>query len=228
MVWAYHNVQVAEYGASQCVFRQHAANRIFHHSKRLAVHLFTSRTLALSTGISSITNVFFRFPLVSGQNNLLRIDDNDIVAAVSVRREIRLVLAAKALCDLRGYAAQSLAFSINEQPLFVSILLIGRDCLVAQSIHGECIECTISPQNWGCEDSKRMFTTQAQVWTKNNALEICPPLLSWRGRQLLNISFRIDGLRRVIPLWKGLNPGPFARRMDQKQCFSLGRNSKLK
>jgi len=48
----------------------------------------------------------FAFGLAAGQAHLLGVDDDDVVAAIDVRGEGRLVLAAQAHGDDRGEAAQ--------------------------------------------------------------------------------------------------------------------------
>lgn len=135
VVRPYNNVQVSENLASQRILGEHSAYSILYHSKRLSLHLLSCSSLTLSTWIACVANVLFAFPLVPGQNNLLCIDHNNEVSAISVWGEVGLVLSTKALCDFGCQTAQCLAFGINKQPLFFCVLLVDGAGFVAQSIH---------------------------------------------------------------------------------------------
>lgn len=135
VVRAHINMQVSKNLSSECILWQHAANCVLDQSKRLALQLLNGGALSLSTGITRVADVFLLLPLVSGQNHFLCIDDDYEVPAVSVWCKIRLVLSAQSLGNFGCQTAQSLAFSINEQPLLVGVLLIDGAGFVAQSIH---------------------------------------------------------------------------------------------
>ena len=135
VVRTHEDVQVSENLSSECVFRQHATNSVFDQSKGLALQLLNRRALSLTTGVTRITDVFLLLPLIARQNHFLCIDNNYKVTAVCVWCKIRLVLSAQTLRDFGCQSAQSLAFSINEQPLLVGVLLIDGAGFVAQSIH---------------------------------------------------------------------------------------------
>ena len=135
VVRTYIYMQVAEHFTSQWILGEHAAYSIFHQSKWLALQLLLGSTRALTTGVARVTDVLLLVPLVSSQNHLLCIDNDYVVTAVCVWGEIWLVLSAQALSNFRRQSAQSLALSIDEQPLLISVLLVDGDGFVAQSIH---------------------------------------------------------------------------------------------
>src|SRR5581483_4734235 len=58
--------------------------------------------------------------------HLLGVDDHDVVAAIDVRREARLVLALEAQRHERREAAQHDAVGIDEDPLLVLRCRLGR------------------------------------------------------------------------------------------------------
>lgn len=135
VIRAYIYMQVAENFSSEGVLWQHAANRILNQGKRLSLQLLNRRALSLTPWIARVTDVLLLLPLLSCQNHLLSIDHNHEVAAICMGCKIRLVLSAQTLSNFGCQTAQSLAFSINDQPLLVGVLLIDGACFVAQSIH---------------------------------------------------------------------------------------------
>ena len=135
VVWTHVDMQVSENRSTECVLWQHATNCILDQSKWLALQLLDSSALSLASRITCVSDVFLLLPLISSQNHFLCIDNNYEVSAVCVWCKIRLVLSAQSLCNFGCQSAQSLAFSINEQPLLVGVLLIDGAGFVAQSIH---------------------------------------------------------------------------------------------
>ncbi len=60
--------------------------------------------------------------LGAGDPHGARIDDDDVIAKVLMRRIIRLVLALQAMRDLRGQAAQGLACRIDDDTSRLGLL----------------------------------------------------------------------------------------------------------
>lgn len=160
------NMQVAEDRPAQAVLGEHTANRLLDGGVGLADEHVPCGAGTLATGVTGVPHVLLLHHFVAREHHLGGIDDDHIVPAICVGREVRLVLATEELGDFRGHAAEGLAFSIYQQPLLVGILLVSGDRLVTQCIHGQKVEKVyISPKR-GCEDSETMFTTQAGLWTK--------------------------------------------------------------
>ena len=63
--------------------------------------------------------------LAAGELHLLRVDHDDVVAAIHVRREGRLVLAAKDARDLRRQAAEDQTMGIDHEPLLLDLRGLG-------------------------------------------------------------------------------------------------------
>ena len=55
--------------------------------------------------------------LIAGEDHLVSIDDDDVVAAVDVRRVDRLVLALEARGDESGEPTDDETFSVDQDPL---------------------------------------------------------------------------------------------------------------
>ena len=60
--------------------------------------------------------------LVAGEHDLVGIDDDDIVAAIHMRREARLVLASEPRGDQGRKPAHDEAFGIDEDPGLLDVL----------------------------------------------------------------------------------------------------------
>jgi len=64
-----------------------------------------------------VGTVYLLFEFISRKTNLLRVDNDDMIAAIEEGSEIRLILANQHACHSRGYTAQYLARSIHHNPL---------------------------------------------------------------------------------------------------------------
>ena len=69
--------------------------------------------------------------LLARELHLVRVDNDYIVAAISVGRVAGLVLASEDLRDLRCKTSQYLVVRIDQNPLFFDRSGIRRDSLVA-------------------------------------------------------------------------------------------------
>src|SRR5260370_30604499 len=69
-----------------------------------------------AAGISRVPAEDTVAPLVAGQRHLFGIDDDDVVAAIHVRRVGRLVLTAQTAGADRGYPADDHAPGVAQQP----------------------------------------------------------------------------------------------------------------
>jgi hypothetical protein len=76
---------------------------------------------------------------VAGQPHLLGVDDDDVVAAIHMRRVGRLVLAAEPHRDQRGEPAEHQPVSVDQQPLLVDIGRSGgKGFHLAESLEPDC------------------------------------------------------------------------------------------
>ena len=135
VVRAHIDMQVSKNLSSKCVLWKHAAYSVLNQCKGLSLQLLDRSALSLATWVTSITDVLLLLSLLSCQNHLFCVDHNYEVSTVSMWCKIRLMLSAQSLSNFGRQSAQRLAFSINEQPLLVSVLLIDGSGFVAQSIH---------------------------------------------------------------------------------------------
>ena len=75
-----------------------------------------------------MTEVHLIREFLACKDRLLRVDHNDEITRINMRREGRLVLAAKHLGDFRRQATYRLAGSVDNIPLAFDIRCIRHKC----------------------------------------------------------------------------------------------------
>lgn len=118
-------IQVAKQLTAKLILWKHALYRLLYDVLWLALQCFSCRTAALSTGISSVPDVVFLFPLVSAQLHGIRVDDDHIVSTISMWSEVGLVLTAQHISHNRRKTTQCLILGVYHYPLLVCRLGIG-------------------------------------------------------------------------------------------------------
>ena len=129
------HMQVAVEGSTQTVFRKHAADGVFKYALGVFGENLLRGGLALAAGISGIALVDLVGHLLAGEDNLLGIDDDDIVAAIHMRGVARCGLAAQDVGHAGGQTTHGLVLGINEHPFLLDGVLVGGDCFVTSCVH---------------------------------------------------------------------------------------------
>jgi hypothetical protein len=97
--------------------RDHALDSLFQHAFRVfGVQALLDRATLDAAGIASVVIKYLLLRLVAGQVDLVGVHHDDVVAAIDMRRELRLVLAAQAVRDDDGEASENDAFCIDQDP----------------------------------------------------------------------------------------------------------------
>ena len=138
MLAAVVDVHILEQLGAQAVLGKHTLDslkeqRVHARLDVLVVrflHQLLGRGEALATGITRVADILLLSPLLAGHDDLVGVDDNNIVTAIHVRREIRFVLSAQDLRDLGAQASQNLVGSIDYYPLFLYGFGVSRDGFV--------------------------------------------------------------------------------------------------
>ena len=104
------------------VLRQHAADGERHGESGAGRHQAIVTGLLETAGVTGVGAVVLLGELVAGENGVLRIDDDDEVTAVDVRRVVDLALAAQQVGGESGGLAQGLAGRIENVPLADDVL----------------------------------------------------------------------------------------------------------
>ena len=126
------HIKVCQLLCSQTILRQHTLNDFLQQL------FFTVRTshqtsrshFSLSTRITSMTQIYTICPLITCQYNFVSIDNDYIIATISVGSEVRLVLTSQQFRNFRTETAQNLVGSVNNDPFLGRSLLVCRNGLV--------------------------------------------------------------------------------------------------
>ena len=126
------DVEVGEQVGGQFVFGKHAlddaANELL-----VAVGLgddVSGSAGLLTAGVHAVAEIDAVGHLLAGEQNLVGIDDDDIVAAIHVGSEAGLVLATQELSHFGGETAEDLVGGVYDNPLFLGGHLVGRNGFV--------------------------------------------------------------------------------------------------
>ncbi len=78
--------------------------------------------------ITGVTVVDLLLHLVAGENSLVTVDNDNMIATINMRCEGGLVLAAKKGSSLSSYSAEGLACCVKNIPLAVNLTCLGHKC----------------------------------------------------------------------------------------------------
>ena len=130
MLAALVKIQVVQELCTKTVLRKHAFDSHPEKLSRFLLKHFLRGGEPLSSGITGVTDIHPVSHLSSGEPYLVGIDHDDIVTAVHVRSEARLVLPAENERDPGSKTAEHQVGSINHDPLFLDIASLERYSLV--------------------------------------------------------------------------------------------------
>ena len=94
----------------------------------------TEGLLLVALGMAAVADVELRLALVAGDGDPRRVEDDDVVARVEVRRVGRLVLALEDAGDPRRQAAERLVRGIDDEPASLDLALTNRVGLSRSSV----------------------------------------------------------------------------------------------
>lgn len=96
---------------------QHAFNRDFNHTLRMASnHLFKGRFFK-TTDVATVTVVHFVSTLVASYRNFVSVQNDDVITGIYVRSVFRFVLTAQAQSQFGSQTAQSFTGRVNNIPV---------------------------------------------------------------------------------------------------------------
>ena len=103
--------------AAQPVFRQHTLDGPFDDGIGTASHEILGDLFFFAAGITGEVDVDLVLGLITGEDDLVRIDDDDEITAIHVRGVIGLVLATQNGGDLGTHAAYGLISTVHNIPV---------------------------------------------------------------------------------------------------------------
>ena len=125
------NFQVLEDSIAESRFGEHAANGLLDNELGLLRKVVRGGCETLSAGIPCVSYIDLVGQFVARELHLVRIDYDDIVAAIGVGGVAGLVLAAQDFSDLRAEASQHLVGGVDKDPFLFDCCRIRRDGFVA-------------------------------------------------------------------------------------------------
>ena len=123
--------------AAKRAARNHALHGLFQDAlgKAAIQHLVGCHGLD-PAGIAGVLVIGLLLQLVAGQADLVGIDDHDMVTAIDMRGEARLMLAAQDIGDDHREAAYHQAVGIDQVPLLFHLGRLDRPGGLAERLHG--------------------------------------------------------------------------------------------
>lgn len=118
--------QFAEHFTAKFVFWQHAANGFAKYKLGVPLHAGASRNRSLAS-VTGVPCVLLVIHLRAGEAHFVRIDDNDEVARVNMRRVGRLVFAHQDHGDVGGESSHHLIIGVYQMPFLLHFLRLRHE-----------------------------------------------------------------------------------------------------
>ncbi len=143
MVGAVVDVHVLDEAASEAVFGEHTFHNLDEEGVHTGLDVLVERffhehfggCLTLSAGISCVVEIDAVGHLFAGEDNLVGVDDDYVVAALNVGRVGGFVFSAEKFCDFCAEATKNLVGCIDNNPIVLNLLGVGEFGAVANGIH---------------------------------------------------------------------------------------------
>ena len=101
--------------------RKHAADCLLDCAFRTLSHEIAIACCAQTTGATGVAVGHLLVKLLTGEGNLVRINDDDVIAHIEVRGKRRLVLPTKDSGNLSRQATEDDVSGVDDVPLLVGI-----------------------------------------------------------------------------------------------------------
>ena len=105
--------KLSEHLGREAVLRQHALDGVLDDELGIANALLAQLAVALATDVTGEKHVLVLLFLLTGQDDLLGVDDDHVVAGIDARRVRSLVAAADEVGCFNREAAKDLSLSID-------------------------------------------------------------------------------------------------------------------
>ena len=135
MLAALIKIEVVDELCTKTVLRKHAFDSHPEKFGRFLVKNLLRCGESLSARITCMTDIHPVGHLLSSKPYLVSIENDDVVTAIHVRSEARLVLSTENERDSGSKTAEHQVGSINHDPLFLDIASLERYSLVTLCVH---------------------------------------------------------------------------------------------
>ena len=99
-----------------------------HHLSGIALHESTRLGLLEMTDVTGVTVVDLLFQLRAGENSLVAVDNDDMIAAVHMGSKGRLCFASENIGGNNGNASDRQTCRVDHIPLAVNLTCFGHKC----------------------------------------------------------------------------------------------------
>src|SRR5580700_8393723 len=122
------DLELAQRLAAERVLGQHPPDGLLHRPLRVAGHQARVRHRPEAARVTRVPVGVLLLQLAAGQRDLGRVDHDDEVAGVDVRREDRLVLAPQQHGHVAGQAAEHDVRSVDDVPPTRNVTVLRAEC----------------------------------------------------------------------------------------------------
>ena len=124
-------IQIANDLGTQAILGEHTLYHLAEEVFGAFVHQVTRCELTLSARIARVAEINTTVPLITGENDLVCVDNDHVIATINMRGEVGLVFAAQELCHFGTHTAKCLSFSIYNDPFLRNSCFVRRNGLEA-------------------------------------------------------------------------------------------------
>ena len=137
--------------ATEPIVRNHSSHGPFDQQFRMASAPRPDILRFMSANVTRKTHITFLFLFLSGEPHFSRIDDDDKVSGVHMRRENRFSFAAQQVGSFHRDAAEDLALGVDDPPLAGSLAGFG-----GKRFHGKKKNRETTGDASACQPTRRM------------------------------------------------------------------------
>src|SRR5690606_25555791 len=106
MLGASINLEFLGHGVTQGALGQHTLDGLLKRTTGETLLHFLEGGLGNTTGVARVTIVALVLRLITGNDDVGSVDNDEVIAGVYVRRELGLVLAPQTACDFAGHTTK--------------------------------------------------------------------------------------------------------------------------
>ena len=118
------DTELLEHCCTECVLGEHALDCLVNSKFRFFFHKLLVLDFLESSNITCVIAIIFVFKLLACEDNVFAVDDDDVIAAIHMGREGRLVLAAKQHGSLSSHTTEGLTGGINDIPFSLDFVCL--------------------------------------------------------------------------------------------------------
>ena len=122
------DLELLQLVTAEAVLGEHSTDRLLNGANRVFVQQVGVADAAESTGVSRVAVGALLASFLTGENHLVRVQNNDVVAHVHVRGEGGLVLAAEQRGSVASEATKHHVSGVDYQPFALDVRGGGTEC----------------------------------------------------------------------------------------------------